>query len=219
MQNLRDVLSAKPKILHFSGHGEQDKGNGDNDFLIIERDDLRNENLTGKMIRDMFWKNKEEDDKIRLAVVLSCHSQKVGEIFAKAGVGHVVCIKREWEVADQAWLTFAKTFYNYLLYGEECSVWEAFQHGKKVVSHKFKPTEADKFLWLWDHQNKTQDCVTFFQLEKGDSRNRSVKTKIEALPDRYEELLKNFSIERNHIILFFFINSSFVSKFFCILDL
>ncbi|CAI2370153.1 unnamed protein product [Moneuplotes crassus] len=141
------------------------------------------------MIREMFSKNKEEEEKIRLAVVLSCHSQKVGEIFANAGVNHVVCIKRECEVADQACLTFAKAFYYYLLYGEECSVCSAFEQGKKAVLHKFKGAEANKFLCLCDHQNKVANCGTFFQLDKGESKNKSIKTKIEALPDRGRKLI------------------------------
>lgn len=92
MQNLRDVCSSKPIILHFSGHGEEEKDKEKEDFLIIEKEDLTSENLTESKISKLFakYKNDKNQDGIRLAVVLSCHSQKVGEIFRKAGIEHVI---------------------------------------------------------------------------------------------------------------------------------
>ena len=121
MQNLRDVYSTKPIILHFSGHGSKGTKFDKGDFLVIEKEDLRGENLTESKIAELFvdYRNQGKDDGIRLAVVLSCHSEQVGQIFRNAGIEHVVCINRECEVQDQACLTFTKTFYQFLLSGND----------------------------------------------------------------------------------------------------
>ncbi|CAI2375874.1 unnamed protein product [Moneuplotes crassus] len=189
MQNLANVLVVKPKILHFSGHGKRGAGEGENDFLVLEKENFENDNLTGKMIKELFAQNKEKDDMIKVAVVLSCESQKVGEVFENAGIGHVICIRRECEVDDHACLEFVKTFYNSLLIGKKCSVCEAFEQAKAAVKHKMKATEANKFLCLSDHRNKVNQCRTVFQLDLGDSHNLSVKPKIEALPNRERTLI------------------------------
>lgn len=45
---------------------------------------------------------------IKFVFVASCHSKLVGEVFLKAGAEHVICVKREEKILDQACLIFSK---------------------------------------------------------------------------------------------------------------
>ena len=182
MDNLTKAFMVKPKILHFSGHGE--KGKGDNDLLIIEEESLEGKDLSSQAVKKLLIDEEREDEQIELAVILSCHSQMIGEIFKSWGVKHVVWIKREKEVQDITWLVFAKAFYTYLLYGANYSIWDSFREGKKAVKDKIGKNEDKKFILLSNHQEKSDKCSDFFELEEGEPKNKSVMIKIDALPQR-----------------------------------
>ncbi|CAI2383139.1 unnamed protein product [Moneuplotes crassus] len=189
IQNLRDVCSTKPMILHFSGHGlVKGEMNAPQDSLVVEKECLKGELLTESKISEIFHTKSTKrsmSKAMQLVVVLSCHSEKVGKIFRNAGVNHVICIKRECEVLDNACLTFTRTFYKYLLTGNWNKICEAFEAGKRAVSDKFK-SEAYKFLCLCNHGKKK--CDVGFSFIDGETNNLSNAIKIKALPDKNKNI-------------------------------
>ena len=49
----------------------------------------------------------------------SCHSEKVGEVFIKNGVKHVICVRRDVPIEDNTSIEFAKTFYSMFFSGND----------------------------------------------------------------------------------------------------
>jgi hypothetical protein len=84
-------------VLHFSGHGlkncKEDVGaesiihENEGDMLLFE-----NDNLSGVLVTELKLKEilKGCKTKIHVAVVLSCHSEYIGNIFFNAGIDHVI---------------------------------------------------------------------------------------------------------------------------------
>jgi hypothetical protein len=64
---------------------------------------------------------EEHLQKIDFVVIGSCHSEFAVKIFKDAGVKHVIGIKSEYEIRDDAVIVFTEAFYK--------SVW---QRGSKV---------------------------------------------------------------------------------------
>jgi len=48
---------------------------------------------------------------LQLVFLSACHSEQIGKVFLQNGVPHVICIKQEDEVLDQAALDFTKSLY------------------------------------------------------------------------------------------------------------
>ena len=92
---------------------------------------------------------------LQLVFVASCHSLAVGEAFLRAGVSHVVCVKREEKVLDRASIVFSKAFYHSLFTGRH-SVTHAFEiaqarvcaDGSVGLGMGGGGVEADKFVYL-----------------------------------------------------------------------
>ena len=70
-------------------------------------------------------------DALQLVVVATCHSEFVGEIFQEAGAKHVVCIHQDYEVEDDAVITFTDSFYNLIFNGRK--ICDAFDQAKTQV--------------------------------------------------------------------------------------
>ena len=70
----------------------------------------------------------------------------MGELFVKHGVKHVICVKQQQEVLDQAALLFTKFFYTDIF--NEKTVCEAFQAAKKHVEFLLKTNESELFILL-----------------------------------------------------------------------
>lgn len=68
----------------------------------------------------------------RLVCVSACHSQPAAELFAEAGVPHVVCVKFAYKVLDDAAALFARHVYLALVQGR--TVREAFEMGKGALA-------------------------------------------------------------------------------------
>lgn len=84
------LFALNPCVLHFSGHGFQVKNqvqHNEGDFLVIEDKYCAGQELSEKKLKHLL--EKAELD-IKVAVVLSCHSELIGNIFLKAGINHVV---------------------------------------------------------------------------------------------------------------------------------
>ena len=83
-----------------------------------------------------------------MAVVLSCHSEYIGEMFIKAGVDHVIWVGREYEIKDSACVKFAKTFYKSLFDMSSKTIWDAFELAKNMIKIQFgKEGNRGKFLY------------------------------------------------------------------------
>ena len=72
------------------------------------------------------------DCHLEFVVVLTCHSQFVGEIFLQAGTKHVVCIDQSATVQDDAAMTFTETFYRSVFH-RNMEVCRAFDFAKQSV--------------------------------------------------------------------------------------
>ena len=60
---------------------------------------------------------KEEEHKLDLVFVAACNSEDIGRIFQSFGVKHVICVKKQRFVLDEAAIDFTKTFYIKLFQG------------------------------------------------------------------------------------------------------
>ena len=118
LENLSDILIKNPLVLHFSGHGvKNDKDHlgtesiiyqGEGDMLLFEDNKCWGVFRSEKNISKILEKCKTD---IKVVVMLSCHSERVGKIFFNAGIKHVVCIRETEKIADQACIIFANAFY------------------------------------------------------------------------------------------------------------
>ena len=66
---------------------------------------------------------------LEFVIVLTCHSQFVGEIFLQAGTKHVICIQQESEVEDDAAMTFTDTFYR-SIFQQNMEICRAFEFAR-----------------------------------------------------------------------------------------
>lgn len=94
----------------------------------------------------------ERNQNIKLAVILSCHSESIGSIFLNCGIQHVICIKRLHTIDDDACLIFTNALYTALFDGVNPTVCGAYHHAIDILknsnkNNKFKE-EAEKFLLL-----------------------------------------------------------------------
>ena len=64
----------------------------------------------------------------------ACNSEFVGKIFLKCGARHVICVKTDSYVLDDATIQFTEQFYTKIINGTE--ICEAFESAKAVVESK-----------------------------------------------------------------------------------
>ena len=141
-------------ILHLSCHGHKDS-------LLFEDGKGGSHPITGDYIRRLISIKKS----FNLAIVSACHSELIASEIVKAGVQHVITIRRDAPVLDLAATVFVYYFYKSLFRGD--TVQEAFETAKLLVEGdpelmKIKPQleliaekrgesfvpEEDKFLLL-----------------------------------------------------------------------
>ena len=91
-ENFADMLRAGPRILHISCHGQVSKSN--ESCLVLE-----DKNEPGKGV--LVFQNKIENllkretmSNTDLIFLAACHSEKIGELFVRQGIKHVVCVKQ-----------------------------------------------------------------------------------------------------------------------------
>ena len=133
--SLNEILAKNPMGIHFSGHGvlnspealgaeffEQYKGQGN--FLLLETEDGGGNLVSTQTLKQMVTKNYKHHS-LQLVVVATCHSEFVGEIFQEAGAQHVICIHKDFEVVDDAIITFTDSFYGLLF--EQKTICDAFE--------------------------------------------------------------------------------------------
>ena len=145
---MSDILIKNPLVLHFSGHGiKNDKEHlgaeaaiyqGEGDMLLFEDNKCCGVFRSEKNISKILEKCKTD---IKVVVMLSCHSERVGKIFYNAGIKHVIWIKESEKIADRACIVFANAFYKKLFSTNSSSIWEAFNYAKAAVGFQSVPGE------------------------------------------------------------------------------
>ena len=60
---------------------------------------------------------KSAQHKIELVFIAACDSQKIGNVFQKHGVEHIICVKDKRYVLDEVAIKFTKTFYDAIFSG------------------------------------------------------------------------------------------------------
>lgn len=75
---------------------------------------------------------------LQLVFVASCHSESTGKIFKMAGAKHVICIRDQFSILDEACHEFARIFYRSCI-NDKMPICNAFQFAKKqlTLSQKF----------------------------------------------------------------------------------
>jgi hypothetical protein len=107
---------SSPTIVHFSGHGTEE---GE---LLLNADNEAESPVTTDALKSLFTVLR---GKIRLVVLSACYSERQADAIVET-IDCVVGMKAE--VADEAAITFAGSFYRALGFGK--SVQEAFEQGK-----------------------------------------------------------------------------------------
>ena len=157
LDNLPDVLIRNPFVLHFSGHGVKNSVEsigseaalrvGEGDMLLFEDAKWCGVLLSEKNLKSILERCRTD---IKLVVVLSCHSEFIGNIFFNAGIPHVVCIRETEKISDAASIIFASAFYKLLFGGSTCNICQAFEGAKAAVKIqkgiKWNAGEDLKFL-------------------------------------------------------------------------
>jgi len=131
--NLMHILSQRPRIVHISCHGAYECEQGEaKPYLYLEdaKQPGMMEKFNEETIKEIFTVDKSSRDKVRPRVVFisACHSQRFGEIIKEAGIPNVIAVNGNTQVADEAAIGFASSFYYFLLKGK--TVKEAFDCAK-----------------------------------------------------------------------------------------
>ena len=199
IKKLASVLLKNPRVLHFSGHGvknsvqilgtEASLRKDEGDFLIFETRKGYAELVSEKMLADLLKQCKTE---IELVFVSSCHSELIGHIFFNAGVSHVICIKEEEKISDEASITFAKAFYQSLFTINNKSIWDAFKAAKQSVKFQggidsWGVGEDNKYIMLSKWKGKWTSFDT--DLSIGKMWDLSEKPEFSVLPTRVEHFI------------------------------
>jgi len=169
--NFAKILDSSPLVLHFSGHGVKvhtqlsnnknlDSGDG-GDYLVIEDEYCHGEEFNQKMLMRIL---QESNLEIQVAVVLSCHSEYIGQIFLKAGIKHVICVGREFKIDDKACIAFASSFYTQLFSRHNSTICQAFDTAVAAVGTEFGKEgfagEEHKFRCITDHKKEMCEVST-----------------------------------------------------------
>ena len=197
--SIAEMIEENPSVLHFSGHGAKVHsdlkcnsdfvGGGNGDYLVIEDKFWGGQELNQRNLKNLL---ETTEIKIEIAVVLSCHSEYIGQIFLKAGIQHVICVGREYKIDDGACIAFAGCFYSRLFSGDGSTICNAFEMAKANVKTQYGKGlfagEEHKFRCLHEHGKNPwkSNCLT---IKTGNPIDCSVKPSIKQLPAREKQLI------------------------------
>ncbi|CAI2377074.1 unnamed protein product [Moneuplotes crassus] len=209
IDNLPDIMIDNPSVLHFSGHGVRNtKENigkdyvftkNEGDMLVFEDSSLNGVLISAKKLKGMLDTFRTQ---IQVVVILSCHSEFVGEIFAKAGIPHVVCIKQTEKISDEASIVFARNFYRTLFQRNVCNPCQAFDLAVEAVklqgqTKKLGKGEYLKFIHKKDHDSK--QCSITIMFKEGEAKMINQEQKI-GIPPAIVENFIGREIDSHEII-------------------
>jgi CHAT domain-containing protein len=119
-----DTLSSLMKehfdILHFSGHGSKE-------YLAFEDGEGGCQPVDGNLLSKIIGIGSP----FNLAIISACYSESLAKMVNKAGVRHVIAIKRNFPILDRAATRFAGVFYRELFAGD--TIQHAFDTAKLLV--------------------------------------------------------------------------------------
>ena len=160
------MISDKPVILHISCHGivnvkkihlggdfEEARENGN--YLLFETYEGKGELISAKQIRKLLEKSQQ---KLDVVIIAACDSEYIGKVFLKNGAKHVICVKQERFMLDDAASKFASRFYSNVFQGQD--ICEAFEEAKSNVVLQLGDGEANLFTMLHAEIIKN-DAITY----------------------------------------------------------
>ena len=144
-ENLINVLSRSPTILHIICHGEYD--NEKNQFyLCFENQDGQMDPIYANDLRSILETLKT---KVQVVFVNACHSEQVARVFEDAGVPCVIAVQSQLQIADIVARKFAQEFYHYLFDG--------FALGEAFDNARLASKSSDSLSCCCAHVHK-RDC-------------------------------------------------------------
>lgn len=137
---------------------------------VLER--FKKETKTSKKFDDNPCVNEGFNFSVQCVYIASCKSENMGWIFHEAGIPHVICIKKEYEINDKAASKFIEYFYRFIFENRK-GICEAFRLARMYldsVEKKLKlkkttgPREADKYMIIrrGDKKPKEEEREKFF---------------------------------------------------------
>lgn len=175
------------RALHFSGHGQEN-------MLAFENGLGKVHCMTPADILNLLSVGGQYAG-IEFVFVSACNSENVGKAFVQAGVPHVIAVRRQEQVADDAARTFMKQFYLAVLVGR--TVKNAFEIALAAVrtsASSIDANEPKKFLLL--PQEGDHNVQIFRDVPTGQYINLNEKEKPNNLCAPIENFLgRNFEVQ------------------------
>lgn len=195
-RNFHSVVSDRPIVLHFSGHGvindqqslgsdytfHKDKGN----MLLLEDDHGMSNYLFERDLKSMI---NMMDAKFEVVFIASCHSEFAGHVFHNAGARHVICIRGSEKISDEATLKFAQIFYE-MLFVKQYSPCKAFEITKEQIKRVNFESEANKFVLVYsEYENgKKHECKPLINFTYGKFTNLTKEPELSVIPAAMKDL-------------------------------
>ena len=156
--SLSEMLSRKPRALHFSCHGIEKKmpRNALKSYLLFETFGGDGIEISEEEIKKILNNYNVELD---FVFVAACKSEQVGKIFLKRGVKHVICVESGKSVKDEAVLDFTNRFYQMIFQGHP--ICKAYELARGDVDIKHKKADANMLKMLKDTDTDQHVCSTF----------------------------------------------------------
>jgi tetratricopeptide (TPR) repeat protein len=120
VDELAKSIGEEFNILYISSHGHEE-------FLLFEDGKSGSQPITGDYLKKLIGMGKP----FELAIVTACYSERIGKILVEAGIPHVIAVKCDVPVLDQAALIFIGQFFRSLFQGS--SVQKAFDMATLLV--------------------------------------------------------------------------------------
>ena len=121
-----------------------------NDYFLLFENKSGEGDLVKSSKLETFIKRKIPS--LDLVFLAACNSEFIGNIFKSCGAKHVVCVKSDRYVLDEAAIAFTKTFYQKLI--NQTTICQAFEYAKSFVEFRFPKKEADLFTLLHQDDEK-----------------------------------------------------------------
>ena len=115
------AVTCGTRVLHWSGHGEES-------FVVFEDGGGGAQLVTPQQFAQICGPASQ----LRLVFVCACHSQATASNFVRLGVPHVVAVRSNAELLDQAAISFTRHFYLSLAAGH--TVRASFEAAQQAVS-------------------------------------------------------------------------------------
>lgn len=128
----REILNAKPEVLHFSGHG----GPG---LLVFENNSGASVEVSGETMANLV----ELVPSIKCVILNACYSESVAKLVAPHVEAVIGC---NVSIDDDAANYFTRAFYRALAHGQD--IRNAFLLAKNEVSLNGKEKESEKYKML-----------------------------------------------------------------------